>query len=82
MEVIRSELFDKDVERLDNSLRRRLQKAIRKVEEKPFLGKPMKHAANVFSERVGNHRLVYYVEEEKIVLVGFRNRKTAYEYVH
>ncbi len=81
MKLVQTETFEKDVRKLDGSLKPRLKKAIEKIMQAPFLGKPLKHLPNVFSERVDNFRLIYRVKDGELLLVCFKNREAVYSYL-
>ena len=69
MELLQLDIFDDDLNSIDNSLKQRLKKAIVKIRENPRLGKPLKHYADIFSERVGKFRLVYKFQNQEITLI-------------
>lgn len=81
MEFESTPVFDKDIKKLDKNERKLLQELLEKIQQQPEIGKPMEHHANVFSKRTENRRLVYQVkkEEEKILLLLYKNRDEAYE---
>lgn len=81
MELISTSVFDKDVKKLDKHERKELQDLLDKIEEKPEMGKPMEHYANVFSKRTIHRRLIWHVKKQdgKILLLLYKNRDEAYE---
>lgn len=81
MELLQLDIFDDDLNAIDNSFKQRLKKAIVKIRENPRLGKPLKHYADIFSERVGKFRLVYKFQNQEITLICFKHRDEVYEYV-
>ena len=81
MKFVQTETFERDVRKLDGSLKPRLKKAIEKISQAPFLGKPLKHLQNVFSERVLNFRLIYRVKDDELLLVCFKNREGVYAFL-
>ncbi len=81
MKILQTETFERDVRKLDGSLRPRLKKAVEKISQAPLLGKPLKHLQNVFSERVGNFRLIYRFTGGELLLVCFKNREGVYAHL-
>ncbi|HLC47638.1 MAG TPA: type II toxin-antitoxin system RelE/ParE family toxin [Candidatus Norongarragalinales archaeon] len=82
MEILHHPEFEKDVKRLDGSLKERLKKAIGKISSNPEIGKPLKHLHFCFSERIENYRLIYTFKENQILLVCFKNRDEVYEFLN
>lgn len=81
MEFESTTVFDKDVKKLDRNERRLLQELLEKIRQQPEIGKPLEHHANVFSKRTEHRRLIYKVkkQDEKILLLLYKNRDEAYE---
>ena len=81
--VLETEFFERDVKKLDASVKRELKRAVSKIIDNPLKGKPLKHFKNVFSERVRNFRVVYrFVESrDEVLLVCFRNREEVYDFL-
>ncbi|VVB67798.1 Uncharacterised protein [Candidatus Norongarragalina meridionalis] len=72
--------YEKDVKRPDKPMREQLLSKLEKIGKNPNVGKPMKHRSNVFSERIGEKRLLYLVEGETVKLLCFKNRDEVYGY--
>lgn len=73
--------YSRDVKKLDDSWREPLRAKLEKIKANPNSGKPLKHYANVFSERVSNKRVIYHVNGDVIKLICFKNREDAYDYL-
>jgi mRNA-degrading endonuclease RelE of RelBE toxin-antitoxin system len=70
-----------DIKKLDASWREPLRAKLKKIKADPTSGKPLKHYANVFSERVLNKRLIYHVTDDVIKLICFKNREDVFDYL-
>lgn len=71
--------FATEYEKLDKNLKTRIDKAIRKILEKPELGKPLMYGfAGLRSERVGKFRLIYEEKGNAIIFLAFEHRKKVY----
>ena len=81
LEFESTSVFDKDVKKLDRNERKELHDLLDKIRERPEIGKPMEHYANVFSKRTVQRRLIWQVkrQEGKILLLLYKNRDEAYE---
>ena len=81
MEFESTPVFDNDIKKLDKNERKQLEELLEKILEKPEMGKPLEHYANVFSKRTKHRRLIYLVKNEigKILLVMYKNREEVYE---
>jgi len=81
MQLESTPIFDKDVKKLDNHERKELRDLLDKISERPEMGKPMEHYANVFSKRTKHRRLIWQVrkQERKIILLMYKNRDEVYE---
>lgn len=72
--------FLEDTKRLKGELRKHLEKAVNKILEKPFLGKPLTHTyKGLRSERVGKFRIIYEIENNIVIFHVFEHRKKVYE---
>ena len=80
MEILFSERFRKDYKRIkDESLRKRILKAIKKVAELPDSGKPLRHSFKGHRRLVVRpFRIIYRIEKERIIMNCFEHRKKAY----
>ncbi|MBT5023356.1 type II toxin-antitoxin system RelE/ParE family toxin [Candidatus Woesearchaeota archaeon] len=81
MEIIFSESFKKDFKRIkEKSLRLRLIKQIKKLATLPDSGKPLKHnLKNHRSIRIPPFRIIYRIEDDKIIINCFDHRKAVYK---
>ncbi|MCX6770216.1 MAG: hypothetical protein NT051_06115 [Candidatus Micrarchaeota archaeon] len=81
LELESTSIFDKDIRKLDKHERKELKDLLDKILEKPEIGKPMEHYANVFSKRTEHRRLVWKVkkQEGKVLLLMYKNRDEVYE---
>jgi mRNA interferase RelE/StbE len=72
--------FLDDTKKLKGELKRHLEKAVKKILEKPFLGKPLTHTyRGLRSERVGKFRIIYEIETNIVIFHIFEHRKKVYE---
>lgn len=80
MEVLFSEEFRREFEKIrDNSQLLRIAKAIKKLEIMPECGKPLTHDMKGHRRLViAPFRLIYRIEDGKVLLVCFDHRKTVY----
>ena len=64
--IFTTEEFDKDFERLDNSLKQQIEKEILQLETNPYVGKPLGY--KFFREKkAGSYRIYYLIYDEYIV---------------
>lgn len=78
-QLITEDKFREDVERLDNSVRLRILKAIDKILEKPELGKPLRRdLAGHCGEHVGGWRVIYEYDGQTVTLIRCRRRDESY----
>lgn len=74
-----TEKFAAEYVKLDKNLKNLVDKAIKKILEKPELGKPLMYGfAGLRSERIGKFRLIYEEKGNAIILHAFEHRKKAY----
>jgi len=80
MEIIFSEDFEKDFKKIKNhDLRLRLLKQLKKIDDQPEADKPLKYQwKNHRSIRIPPFRIIYRIEENKIIINCFDHRKTVY----
>lgn len=77
--VHHSDRFGSEFTALDKSLQERIDKSVKKILEKPGLGKPLKRElAGYFSERVGGYRIIYRYDENFVYLERCRKRDRGY----
>ncbi len=81
MEVFSTGEFDRDIKKIDKNTKLRIRKIIAELKSLNFIGKPLRHAKNVYSIRIENKRFVYKVEEDKVVLLFFKSRENVYDYL-
>lgn len=81
MEIIFSEEFKKDFQKIkDKTTRLRIIKHLKKLSDAPSVGKPLKYKwKNHRSVRVPPFRIIYKLEEEKIIINCFDHRKEVYD---
>lgn len=79
--VIYTAKFEGEVRKVkDSSVRERLEKQIRKVVEDPDSGKPLRYGLKgEWTIRVKPYRLIYAVQEDKLILLRFEHRKEVYD---
>ncbi|KAF5417662.1 MAG: hypothetical protein C5S38_01255 [Candidatus Methanophagaceae archaeon] len=67
--------FLKDTYQLKGTLKEELEKIVNKVIESPEIGKPLRHSyRNCRSVRVGKFRIIYKLEQYKIIFITFEHR--------
>ena len=60
------------IERLDQSVKIRIRKALEKLRTTPYLGKPLSRPlSGYWSYRVGNYRIIYRIEEQELIVYVF-----------
>ena len=81
MEIIFSDEFRKDFKKIkDESTRIKIIKQLKKLEHDPEAGKPLKYDfKNHRSLRVPPFRLIYKIENGRIIINCFDNRSNVYE---
>ena len=70
------------IERLDQSVKIRIRKALEKLSTTPYLGKPLSGPlSGYWSYRVGNYRIIYGIEEQKLIVyvLGVGHRREIYQ---
>ena len=79
--VIFTAKFEREVRKVkDSSVRERLEKQIRKIAEDPGSGKPLRYGLKgEWIIRVKPYRLIYAVQEDKLILLRFEHRKEVYD---
>ena len=81
MELFSTSEFDKDYKKSSKEDIKRINRLIEQLKRGIPVGKPLRHLKNTFSVRVGNKRLVYTVEGEKLTLLFFKSREGVYDYL-
>ena len=81
MEIIFSEEFKKDFRKVkDKTTRIRLISHIKKLEHLPESGKPLQYdLKNHRSVKMPPFRIIYRIEQNKIIIVCFDHRKDVYD---
>jgi mRNA interferase RelE/StbE len=70
------------IERLDHSVKIRIRKALEKLSNTPYLGKPLSGPlSGYWSYRVGNYRIIYRIEEKHLIVYvfGIGHRREIYK---
>lgn len=71
--------FLKDTRQLKGTLKAELEKIVKKIIEKPEIGKPLRYSyRNCRSVRVGKFRIIYKLERYKIIFITFEHRGKVY----
>ncbi|HLC37890.1 MAG TPA: type II toxin-antitoxin system RelE/ParE family toxin, partial [Candidatus Norongarragalinales archaeon] len=60
-----SKEFEQAYGKLDKSVKRLVEKRLKKIAENPFLGKPLHGEPNSYSERLLQYRIIYEVQGKK-----------------
>lgn len=81
MQIIFSEEFKKDFKKIkDKSTRIRLINHLKKLEQLPESGKPLQYNLRGHrSTRVPPFRIIYRIEQDKIIINCFDHRKEVYK---
>ncbi len=81
MEIIFSDEFRKDFKKIkDKTTRIKIIKQLKKISENPEIGKPLQYELkNHRSIRVTPFRIVYRLEQDKIIINCFDHRKDVYD---
>jgi len=71
--------FLKDTRQLKGTRKEELEKMVKKVIEKPEIGKPLRYSyRNCRSVRIGKFRIIYKLERDKIIFITFEHRGRVY----
>ena len=81
MEIIFSEGFRKDFKKIkDKTIRLKLIKQLKKLAKSPEVGKPLKYELKSHrSLRISPFRIIYRIEEDKLIINCFDHRRKVYE---
>lgn len=81
MEIIFSDEFQRDFQKIkDKTTRLKVIKHLKKLSENPESGKPLKYnLKNHRSVRVAPFRIIYRLEQDKIIINCFDHRKDVYD---
>ncbi len=80
--LLLSHKFDRDFSRLEKTLQGRVVEGLRELIENPHGGKPLKgKLKGLLSWRVGNYRILYQIQEEKLLVfaISVNHRKHVYD---
>ncbi len=77
-ELFYTDEFKKDAKKLDASVRKRLKKAISKILQNPTRFKHLEHSDR-FRVRFDVYRILYKVENNKVILFRVGKRDTVYD---
>ena len=79
-EVILTQKFEEDTKHIkDNLLKERIKKHIKKIIERPDIGKPLRYSLK--GERtiyIKPYRLIYSIANDTLILLRFEHRKEVY----
>ena len=69
-----------NIEKLENSIGRRIVKKVEELSENPF-SKDIKKlkGINDFRLRVGDYRVIFYIEKDTIIILKVGHRKHIYD---
>jgi len=76
--IIPSNTFKKNIKRLNQFDRSKIEKQIKKIIENPNVGKPLKYKRGERTLYVKPFRLIYAVRGDEIILLKFEHRKKVY----
>ncbi|MCK4637255.1 MAG: type II toxin-antitoxin system RelE/ParE family toxin [Methanomicrobia archaeon] len=86
--ILYTKTFQKQIQKIkdkDKTLSEEAMKRVEKLQETPYLGKPLKYGLFPYrSVRIrGKYRLIYriYEEEKKIILIALGHRKEVYRFM-
>lgn len=81
MKIFYTEEFRKDVKSIkDENIKNRLKKIIEKICQNPEIGKPLRYSlSGLRSIKMKSFRVIYKIERDKLILLKFRHRKSAYK---
>jgi len=81
MDILFSEEFREEYRKIkDNQMRLSVIKQIKKLEQNPEAGKPLSHTLKGYRTlRVSPYRIIYRIEQEKIIINCFEHRGKVYK---
>ncbi|MBC7091338.1 MAG: type II toxin-antitoxin system RelE/ParE family toxin [Nitrososphaeria archaeon] len=81
MRIFYTEEFRKDIKKIkEKDILERLKRIIQQLKETPEMGKPLRYRlAGLRSIKMGKLRIIYRIEEDKIILLKIGHRKTVYK---
>jgi mRNA interferase RelE/StbE len=72
----------KNIEKLDQSIKQVIKKAIESLSSNPYRGKPLVYElSGLFSFRTSDYRIIYRIREEEIliIIIAVGHRKEIYK---
>ena len=79
VDIIYTDKFEKEVKKLDSSIKSKVIKQIKKIIQKPDIGKPLRY--DLKRERtiyVKPYRIIYSFNHEAIIFLRVEHRKSVY----
>jgi len=76
--IIPSNIFKKNIKRLNQFERDKIEKQIKKIIKNPNVGKPLKYKRGERTLYIKPFRLIYAVRDDEIILLKFEHRKKVY----
>ncbi len=76
--IVPSNTFKKNIKRLNQFERDKIEKQIKKVIKNPNVGKPLKYKRGERTLYIKPFRLIYAVRGNEIILLKFEHRKRVY----
>lgn len=76
--IIPSNTFKKNIKRLNQFERDKIEKQIKKIIKNPNVGKPLKYKRGERTLYIKPFRLIYAVRGDEIILLKFEHRKKVY----
>lgn len=77
--IVPSNTFKKNIKKLNQFDRDKLEKQIRKIIENPNVGKPLKYKRGERSLYIKPFRLIYITQVDEVILLKFEHRKKVYK---
>ncbi len=65
--------------RFNEDIKKIIDESIDTICEFPERGKPLRHFKNIRSKRVGVLRIIYTIENDKVIFLVIGHRKTVYK---
>ena len=80
-ELIYTKRARQDIKKLDKVAQKRLAKALQRLSQKPFFSakKLILPQLGGYRYRVGNHRVIFDVEDKKIIILRVGHRREIYK---
>lgn len=80
-EIVYTQKFERDVRKIrDILVKDRLRKQIEKIADDPESGKPLRYGLKgERAIRIPPYRLVYAVQQDRLILLRFEHRKAVYQ---